>query len=76
MFDEIIVVQGASYFRAVSSSESHGRSFSARLGYRRRSAPHDRADCGEELMAEIASAFLSAELGVTQDTRADHAQRA
>ena len=28
----------------------------------------------EELVAEIASAFLSAELGVTQDTRADHAQ--
>jgi antirestriction protein ArdC len=39
-------------------------------------APRDRADCGEELMAEIASAFFSAELGVTQDTRADHAQRA
>lgn len=25
-------------------------------------------------MAEIASAFLCAELGITQDTRADHAQ--
>jgi antirestriction protein ArdC len=33
-----------------------------------------RAYCAEELVAEIASAFLSAELGVTQDTRADHAQ--
>jgi antirestriction protein ArdC len=34
----------------------------------------DQAYCAEELVAEIASAFLSAELGVTQDTRADHAQ--
>ena len=33
-----------------------------------------RAYCAEELVAEIASAFLSVELGVTQDTRADHAQ--
>ena len=29
---------------------------------------------GEELVAEIGSAFLCAELGITQDTRADHAQ--
>ena len=28
-----------------------------------------RAYCAEELVAEIASAFLSAELGVTRDTR-------
>jgi len=28
---------------------------------------------GEELVAEIGSAFLCAELGITQDTRADHA---
>ena len=28
----------------------------------------------EELVAEIGSAFLCAELGITQDTRADHAQ--
>ncbi len=34
----------------------------------------DVAYAAEELVAEIASAFLCAELGITQDTRADHAQ--
>ncbi len=29
---------------------------------------------GEELVAEIGSAMLCAELGITQDTRVDHAQ--
>lgn len=32
------------------------------------------AYAAEELVAEIGSAFLCAELGITQDTRADHAQ--
>lgn len=34
----------------------------------------DAAYAAEELVAEIASAFLCSELGITQDTRADHAQ--
>jgi len=34
----------------------------------------DQAYAAEELVAEIGSAFLCAELGITQDTRADHAQ--
>lgn len=34
----------------------------------------DAAYAVEELVAEIGSAFLCAELGITQDTRADHAQ--
>ena len=34
----------------------------------------DQAYVAEELVAEIASAFLCAELSVTQDTRPDHAQ--
>lgn len=34
----------------------------------------DRAYAAEELIAEIGSAFLCAELGITQDVRADHAQ--
>ena len=34
----------------------------------------DHAYAAEELVAEIASAFLCSELGITQDTRADHAQ--
>ena len=34
----------------------------------------DAAYAAEELVAEIVSAFLCAELGITQDTRADHAQ--
>lgn len=34
----------------------------------------DQAYAAEELIAEIGSAFLCAELGITQDLRADHAQ--
>lgn len=34
----------------------------------------DQAYAAEELVAEIGSAFLCAELGITQDVRADHAQ--
>lgn len=34
----------------------------------------DAAYAAEELVAEIASAFLCSELGITQDCRADHAQ--
>lgn len=34
----------------------------------------DAGYTAEELVAEMASAFLCAELGITQDTRADHAQ--
>ena len=34
----------------------------------------DQAYAAEELVAEIGSAFLCSELGITQDVRADHAQ--
>lgn len=34
----------------------------------------DQAYAAEELVAEIGAAFLCAELGITQDVRADHAQ--
>jgi antirestriction protein ArdC len=34
----------------------------------------DQAYAAEELIAEIGAAFLCAELGITQDTRPDHAQ--
>jgi antirestriction protein ArdC len=34
----------------------------------------DQAYAAEELVAEIGAAFLCAELGITQETRADHAQ--
>jgi antirestriction protein ArdC len=34
----------------------------------------DQAYAAEELVAEIGSAFLCAELGLTQELRADHAQ--
>ncbi len=43
-----------------------GREFGKRFG--------DRAYCAEELVAEIGSALLCAELDITQDVRADHAQ--
>lgn len=50
------------------SGASHrlNREFGKRFG--------DAAYAAEELVAEIGSAFLCAELGITQDTRADHAQ--
>jgi antirestriction protein ArdC len=34
----------------------------------------DSAHGAEELVAEIGNSFLCAELGITQDVRADHAQ--
>ena len=34
----------------------------------------DQAYAAEELVAEISAAFLCVELGIIQDTRADHAQ--
>jgi hypothetical protein len=41
---------------------------------RLRQALGDHAYAAEELVAEIGAAFLCAELQITQDTRADHAQ--
>jgi len=50
-----------------SGSEKRlAREFGKRFG--------DAAYAAEELVAEIGSAFLCAELGITQDTRPDHAQ--
>jgi antirestriction protein ArdC len=50
------------------SGASHrlAREFGKRFG--------DPAYAAEELVAEIGSAFLCSELGITQDVRADHAQ--
>ena len=48
------------------SSSRLNREFGKRFG--------DAAYAAEELVAEIGSAFLCAELGITQDVRADHAQ--
>lgn len=48
------------------SDKRLARTFGKRFG--------DAAYAAEELVAEIGSAFLCAELGITQDTRADHAQ--
>jgi len=51
----------------MSGSEKRlNRTFGKRFG--------DAAYAAEELVAEIGSAFLCAELGITQDTRPDHAQ--
>ena len=50
-----------------SGSEKRlAREFGKRFG--------DHAYAAEELVAEIGSAFLCSELGITQDTRPDHAQ--
>jgi antirestriction protein ArdC len=48
------------------ASRRLGRDFGKRFG--------DDAYAAEELVAEIGAAFLCAELQITQETRADHAQ--
>ena len=52
----------------------HWSGASSRLARDMRKRFGDDAYAAEELVAEIGSAFLCAELGITQDVRADHAQ--
>jgi antirestriction protein ArdC len=62
------------YYAVLTHELTHWSGASTRLGRDMGKRFGDQAYAAEELVAEIASAFLCAELGITQDTRADHAQ--
>lgn len=62
------------YYAVLAHELTHWSAASTRLGRDMGKRFGDAAYAAEELVAEIASAFLCAELGITQDTRADHAQ--
>ena len=62
------------YYATLTHELTHWSGAPARLGRDMGKRFGDAAYAAEELVAEIASAFLCAELGITQDTRADHAQ--
>ncbi len=62
------------YYATVTHELTHWSGASTRLGRDMGKRFGDKTCAAEELVAEIASAFLCSELGITQDTRADHAQ--
>jgi antirestriction protein ArdC len=62
------------YYATVTHELTHWSGAKQRLARDMGKRFGDSAYAAEELVAEIASAFLCAELGITQDTRADHAQ--
>jgi antirestriction protein ArdC len=62
------------YYATVTHELTHWSGAKHRLARDMGKRFGDAAYAAEELVAEIASAFLCAELGITQDTRADHAQ--
>jgi antirestriction protein ArdC len=66
--------RGEAYYAVLAHELTHWSGASIRLGRDMGKRFGDAAYAAEELVAEIASAFLCAELGITQDTRADHAQ--
>lgn len=66
--------RGELYYAVLTHELTHWTAAPTRLGRELGKRFGDAAYAAEELVAEIASAFLCAELGITQDTRADHAQ--
>lgn len=62
------------YYAVLTHELTHWSGAPARLCREMGKRFGDDAYAAEELVAEIASAFLCSELGITQDTRADHAQ--
>jgi antirestriction protein ArdC len=66
--------RGEAYYAVLTHELTYWSGAPARLGRDMGKRFGDAAYAAEELVAEIASAFLCAELGITQDTRADHAQ--
>lgn len=62
------------YYATLAHELTHWSGAPTRLGRDMGKRFADSAYAAEELIAEIASAFLCAELGITQDTRSDHAQ--
>ncbi|MGD9785935.1 MAG: ArdC family protein [Hyphomicrobiaceae bacterium] len=68
------MTRSESYYATLAHELTHWSGASTRLGRDMGKRFGDAAYTAEELVAEIASAFLCAELGITQDTRPDHAQ--
>lgn len=62
------------YYATITHELTHWSGARKRLGRDMGKRFGDAAYAAEELVAEIASAFLCSELGITQDVRADHAQ--
>jgi antirestriction protein ArdC len=68
------MTRSESYFAVLGHEHIHWTGHSSRLD-RNLSQRFGKAErAAEELVAEVGSAFLCAELGITQDVRADHAQ--
>jgi antirestriction protein ArdC len=63
------------YYATLIHELTHWSGASSRLARDMGKRFGDDAYAGEELATETGSAFLCAELGITQDVRADHAQR-
>jgi antirestriction protein ArdC len=68
------MTRGESYFAVLGHEHIHWTGHGSRLdrNLSQRFGKAERAT--EELVAEVGSAFLCTELGITQDVRADHAQ--
>lgn len=66
--------RGEGYFATLVHELTHWTSPGHRLARDLGKRFGDARYAAEELVAEIGSAFLCAELGITQDTRPDHAQ--
>lgn len=62
------------YYAVLLHEATHATGHETRCDRKLTSRFKNHAYAAEELVAEIGSAFLCAELGITQDTRADHAQ--
>ena len=62
------------YYATIVHELTHWTAAPKRLGRQLGKRFGDAAYAAEELIAEIASAFLCSELGITQDIRTDHAQ--
>jgi antirestriction protein ArdC len=68
------MTRSQSYFSVLAHECVHWTGHGSRLD-RNLSKRFGKAEAAaEELVAEIGAAFLCAELGITQDVRADHAQ--
>ena len=68
------MTRSESYFAVLCHEAIHWSGADKRLNREFGKRFGDAAYAAEELVAEIGSAFLCTELGITQDTRADHAQ--
>lgn len=68
------MTRSESYYATALHECVHWSGGKARLDRDLKGRFGDDAYAAEELIAEIGAAFLTAELGITQDTRADHAQ--